>query len=151
MIPFVSLSTAATRFNHPRGRNTFANVTEVATPDPLTAVIVLSQPAPFLIKALAGCESGIVPKHIYDGTDPVTNPNGNAPIGTGPYKFKEWVRGSHINFVRNPNYWEKGKPYLDAIIFRDISGAVVGVVRMRSGSEFATVAPHFFFGQTAFM
>ena len=39
---------------HPRGRNTFANVVEVQTPDPLTAVIVLSKPAPYLIKAFPG-------------------------------------------------------------------------------------------------
>ena len=82
---------------HPRGRNTFANVIEVQTPDPLTAVIVLSKPAPYLIKALTAAESPMVPKHIYEGTDPLTNQNGNAPIGTGPYMFKEWVRGSHVD------------------------------------------------------
>ena len=51
---------------HPRGRNTFANVTEVQTPDPLTAVIVLSKPAPYLIKALTAAESPMIPKHIYE-------------------------------------------------------------------------------------
>src|SRR5580658_8306740 len=54
---------------HPRGRNTFANVSEVQTPDPLTAVIVLNKPAPYLIKALTAAESPIVPKHIYENTD----------------------------------------------------------------------------------
>jgi peptide/nickel transport system substrate-binding protein len=58
---------------------------------------------------------------------------GNAPIGTGPFVFKEWVRGSHISVERNPTYWESGKPYLDRIVFRDISGAVVGVQRLVTG------------------
>jgi ABC-type transport system substrate-binding protein len=91
---------------HPRGRNTYANVLEVQTPDPLTAVIVLSKPAPYLIKALTAAESPMMPRHIYEGSDPLTNQNGNAPIGTGPYLFKEWVRGSHVIYERNPNYWD---------------------------------------------
>ncbi|WP_398496361.1 ABC transporter substrate-binding protein, partial [Variovorax sp.] len=49
---------------HPRGRGTFANVVEVRTPDPYTAVVVLSKPAPFLLTALAATESPIVPKHL---------------------------------------------------------------------------------------
>lgn len=106
---------------HPRGRSTFANVTSVATPDDHTAIFELSKPAPFLIKALAGAESPIVPKHIYENTDPLTNPNNVAPIGTGPFVFKEWVRGSHIRYERNPNYWAPGKPKIDQLIIRIIT------------------------------
>jgi len=93
---------------HPRGRATFAALAEVQTPDPHTAIFVLSKPAPFILSALAACESPIVPKHLYDGADPATN--GNAPIGTGPFLFKEWVRGSHIVYERNPDYWDAPKP-----------------------------------------
>jgi peptide/nickel transport system substrate-binding protein len=57
----------------------------------------------------------------------------NAPVGTGPFIFKEWVRGSHITLVRNARYWETGKPHLDRIVFHDISGAVVGVQRLVTG------------------
>jgi peptide/nickel transport system substrate-binding protein len=110
---------------HPRGANTFANVSEVRTPDAHTAVIVLSKPAPYLIRAFTAAESPILPKHIYENTDPLTNPNGNAPIGTGPYRFKEWVRGSHVVYERNPDYWDSPKPYIDRLIVRFIhdSGA----------------------------
>ena len=55
------------------------------------------------------------------------------PVGTGPFVFKEWVRGSHITVERNPDYWEEGLPYLDRIEFKDISGAVVGVQRLKTG------------------
>ncbi|GHT88082.1 peptide ABC transporter substrate-binding protein [Betaproteobacteria bacterium] len=103
---------------HPRGVNTFANVEEVKTPDAHTAILVLSKPAPYLIKAFAAAESPVLPRHIYAGTDPLTNPNGNAPIGTGPYKFKEWVRGSHIIYERNPDYWDKPKPYIDRLVVK---------------------------------
>lgn len=92
----------------------------VDTPDPLTAVFHLSKPAPYLLTALDASESPIVPKHVYEGTDPLANKNASAPIGTGPFIFKEWVKGSHIILDRNPNYWDKGKPYLDRIVIRFI-------------------------------
>jgi len=108
---------------HPRGRGTFAGVTEVATPDPLTAVIVLSKPAPYLISALAAGEAPIVPKHIYQDTDISANPNNGHPTGTGPFVFREWVKGSHVILDRNPAYWDKPKPYLDRVIIRFIPDA----------------------------
>ena len=37
------------------------------------------------------------------------------PIGTGPFKFVEFKRNESIKLVRNPDYWKKGRPYLDAI------------------------------------
>jgi peptide/nickel transport system substrate-binding protein len=55
---------------------------------------------------------------------------GNNPVGTGPFVFKEWVKGSQITVERNPSYWESGKPYLDRIVFRDIAGSIVGVQRL---------------------
>jgi peptide/nickel transport system substrate-binding protein len=58
---------------------------------------------------------------------------GNAPVGSGAFVFKEWVRGSHLTVERNSKYWETGKPYLDRVVFRDISGAVVGVQRLVTG------------------
>jgi peptide/nickel transport system substrate-binding protein len=119
---------------HPRGRAIFANVSEVQTPDAHTAVIVLSKPAPYLITALAGTESPIVPKHLYEGTDITANQYNSAPVGTGPFVFKEWVKGSHAVFERNPNYWDKPKPYLDKIIVRFIPDAVARAAALESGS-----------------
>jgi len=57
----------------------------------------------------------------------------NHPVGTGPFVFKEWVKGSHITVERNPNYWETDKPYLDRIVFRDIAGSIVGAQRLLTG------------------
>ncbi|CAO3359086.1 ABC transporter substrate-binding protein [Azospirillum melinis] len=117
----VAYSIKLLKENHPRGRGTFAFVTAVETPDPHTAVLRLSKPAPYLIAALDASESPIVPKHVYEGTDPLTNRNASAPIGTGPFLFKEWVKGSHVILERNPNYWDKGKPYLDRVVVRFIA------------------------------
>ena len=41
-----------------------------------------------------------------------------APVGSGPYMFKEWKAGESLTLVKNPNYWQKGKPYLDKIVLK---------------------------------
>ena len=84
---------------------------EVQTPDDHTVVLKLDAPIPYLIKAFAAAELPIVPRHIDDGTDPFTNRNNSAPIGTGPFRFKEWVRGDHVVYERNADYWDSPRPY----------------------------------------
>jgi peptide/nickel transport system substrate-binding protein len=51
--------------------------------------------------------------------------------GTGPYKFVEYVRGSHWVGKKNPDYWDKGKPYLDGyrVIFIQDAAAQVAAIR----------------------
>jgi peptide/nickel transport system substrate-binding protein len=129
----VAFSILALKEFHPRGRATFANVTEVRTPDADTAIIVLSKPAPYLITALASSESPIVPKHLYAGTDVRSNPYNAKPVGTGPFIFKEWAKGSHIILERNPNYWDKPKPYLDRIVVRIVPDASARAAGLESG------------------
>ena len=58
---------------------------------------------------------------------------GSNPVGTGPFLFKEWVRGSHVRLERNPDYWEEGLPYLDKIDYEDVAGSVVGIQRLVTG------------------
>ena len=118
---------------HPRGRSTFANVSAVDTPDELTAVFHLAKPAPYLIKALAGAESPILPKHIYEQGDPTRNPANNAPIGTGPFRFKEWARGNYAMYERNETYWSPGKPYLDRLIVKFVPDAAARSVLFETG------------------
>lgn len=118
---------------HPRGRNTFLNLVDVETPDPLTAILKLSKPAPYLITALASSETPIVPRHIYEGTKVAENPANLAPIGTGPFRFKEWVRGSHLVYERNPDYWDQPRPYLDQLIVRFIPDAAARSIAIETG------------------
>jgi peptide/nickel transport system substrate-binding protein len=119
---------------HPRGRTTFSNLKEVRAVDDFTVLATLSKPAPYLLSALAAGESPIVPHHIYeDKGDPLQNPNNRAPIGTGPFMFKEWVRGSYVSYVRNPNYWDAPKPYLDALLVRIIPDGAARAVAFETG------------------
>lgn len=119
--------------HHPRGRGVFAKVTAVETPDPLTAVFKLSEPAPALMYALAGWESPMLPKHVYEGTDVLKNPANNAPVGTGPFKFVEWQRGSYIVLEKNPDYWDAGKPLLDKLVVRIYSDPAARVAAFEAG------------------
>ncbi len=55
------------------------------------------------------------------------------PIGTGPFKFVEWVRGSRIVLEANPDYWEEGKPHVAEVIFRPIPESSTRLAAIQTG------------------
>jgi len=118
---------------HPRGAATFREVTEIDTPDALTAVLKLATPAPYLMMALSGYESPMLPRHLFEGTDIPASKYANAPVGTGPFKFVEWQRGQFMRFDRNPDYWKKGRPYLDRIVARFIADSSTRTAAIEKG------------------
>ena len=106
---------------HPRGINTFRAVTSIDTPDALTAVFNLSEPAPYMMMALSSYESPMIPKHVYGSGDIALHPSANTPIGTGPFKFAEWQKGQFMRFDRNADYRKPGLPHVDRIVARFIA------------------------------
>ena len=117
---------------HPRGGATLDVIEFVDTPDEMTAVFNLSEPAPYLMVALNGYESPIVAKHIFEGGDPRENDTSNKPIGTGPFKFVEWQKGQYVRLDKYEDYWQDGKPYLDRIVVRFIADAATRTAAMES-------------------
>ena len=118
---------------HARSASVFKNVASIETPDDATVVVNLKEPfAPFL-DLLTADNVGIQPRHVYEGTDPLKNPANLRPVGTGPYKFDSWQSGQSITFVRNPDYWDKGRPYLDRIVFRIIPDANTRALALEAG------------------
>ncbi|MCW5729671.1 MAG: ABC transporter substrate-binding protein [Alphaproteobacteria bacterium] len=108
---------------NPRARGVLLHVADVEAPDPHTVVFRMKQPfAPFL-GAFVPSNMPMVPKHLYEGTEFRTNPANQKPIGTGPFKFKEWQRGQYVHLVRNEDYWKPGLPYLEEIYFRTLPDA----------------------------
>jgi peptide/nickel transport system substrate-binding protein len=118
---------------HPRAPVVLGDLIAVDTPDPLTAVFHFSHPAPYLMMALSGYDAPILSKSAFESTDPAANPTANKPIGTGPFKFGAWERGQYIRLDRNPNYWQKGLPYLDHIVARFIPDASTRSAALETG------------------
>jgi peptide/nickel transport system substrate-binding protein len=58
---------------------------------------------------------------------------GRNPVGTGPFKFVEWVPEDHLTIRRFDSYWEPGKPYLDEIIYRPVPDNTVRTTMVRTG------------------
>lgn len=80
--------------------------------DPSTVTVHLSQPVSAFLYNISILPAFIVPKKLVEQQGEKFF---RKPVGSGPFMVKEWLLGSHITFVRNPNYWEPGKPYLDEV------------------------------------
>jgi peptide/nickel transport system substrate-binding protein len=55
------------------------------------------------------------------------------PVGTGPFKFQSFSPGQRSVFVKNPNYWEKGKPYADQLVIIDFPSDTARVNALLGG------------------
>lgn len=121
---------------HPSRGSWCPNVEAFQATAPHTFVISLKQPYPPLMVLLAyTLRSGalILPKHIYAGSDPSKNPANDKPVGSGPFKFVSWERGSHVKLERNPDYFMAGKPYLDGLIVQVIADASARILAFERG------------------
>ncbi|MBX9843481.1 MAG: hypothetical protein K2Z80_16905 [Xanthobacteraceae bacterium] len=123
----------ATAKLHPWGRLAFKTLDRVETPDRHIAIIHLKTPSASLMQATDIAVSPILPKRKWEGTEIVKNPLNFAPIGTGPFKFVEYVRGQHIRYAKNDRYFEKGKPHIDEIVLRVMPDAAARIAAFEQG------------------
>ena len=110
-------------------------IDSIDTPSPDKAVVNLKQPfGPLLISLACGWGGAILPKHVFEGSNIPQNPASTTnPVGTGGFTLKEWKRGDNIRMVRNPNYWEPGKPYLDEVVARIIPQPAARTQALQAG------------------
>ncbi|MET3794223.1 ABC transporter substrate-binding protein [Aquamicrobium terrae] len=124
---------------HSRGTANFGKVSDIATPDPLTVVFTLEEPVPYFMKVFQPGEAPMFAEHSFEGVDmsDIAAVRGASamqnPVGTGPFKFKEWQKGSHIALERNPDYWRKGFPCLDGIVARVIPDGAARAIALETG------------------
>ena len=59
---------------------------------------------------------------------------GTHPLGTGAFMLQSWQKGSELDLVRNPYYWQKGKPYLDKLVFKVVGDDNARVLQLQSGA-----------------
>jgi peptide/nickel transport system substrate-binding protein len=100
----------------------FLNIADVKVSGPLSVVVTTKVPWPaFPAFLFLSGRAGIVAPAQLANRDTCMN----HPIGTGPFAFDKWVVNDSLTVKRNPNYWRKGLPYLDKIIFRPVPEAQV--------------------------
>lgn len=129
----VQFSLLALKTHGPRGRISFANIDRIETPGPYTAIVKLSKPTPYFLKALSAAETPIIPRHAYPSDDLGSSRNNDAPIGTGPFIFEEWKRGSYISLRRNPEYWRSEHPYLDRVVVKFVADPAAASIALETG------------------
>jgi peptide/nickel transport system substrate-binding protein len=105
-------------------------IESIETPDEHTVVLHLSEQYGPLLESLS--QQLMVPKHVYEGTDYVTNPANMAPVGTGPMMFESYSPGDEVILVRNPNWW-RGETQIDRAIYPVMSDANTRALAMLNG------------------
>ena len=102
----------------------------IATPDDRTVVVTLTRPDATFLHLMAINFGFVVPKEEIEkaGAD-----WGKQPVGTGAFKFVEWVPGQRIVLERNKDYFRQGVPYLDKLTFEFGQDPTVAVLRLKKG------------------
>jgi peptide/nickel transport system substrate-binding protein len=103
----------------------FAAIDTVEVVDPVTVKVTLKQPQGSFLYNLGWGDAVIVAPES-------AATNKEKPVGTGPFKFDNWAKGSAITIVRNPDYW--GEPVaLDRAEFRIVPDAASQIPALLSG------------------
>ena len=108
-------------------RDWYANVEAIEAPDPHTVVFRLKRAQPSILMMLASGYSPVYAAHLSAAS------YRTGCIGTGPYKLREWRKGEFIEYVRNPDYFIKGRPYLDGLKYVVIAERGTRTAALRSG------------------
>ncbi len=107
----------------------YENVVTIDTPDPYAVTFRLKRPQPSLLLMLASGYSPIYPAHV-----PVSELRSKC-VGTGPFKLKEYRQGELIEMVKNPDYFVKGRPYLDGIRYTIIKDRGTRYSALQAGRQ----------------
>jgi len=103
-------------------------IKEIKVVDAHTIQFVLNRTqAPFLANLGMSPFAIASPKAIEGGK------LGDEPVGTGPFKFAGWKRNDIITLEKNPDYWNKGYPKLDKVIFKVIPENTARLTALTSG------------------
>lgn len=116
----------------------FKQVKSITAPDSHTVRVTYDSP---FAPALASWGVSILPAHLLEGTDITRSPLARNPVGTGPYRFKEWISGQKIVLEVNSDYFE-GRPYIDKYIYRIIPDSSTMYMELKAGAiDLMTLTP----------
>ena len=107
-------------------KSVFDNISSIDTPDPQTVIVVLNNAdGNFLFRM--GENTAVI-------LDPKSAPTtATKPIGTGPFKFDAWAKGSSITLVKNDQFRDAGKVAMKKVTFRFINDAAAQVAALLAG------------------
>ncbi len=105
-------------------------IKSVDAPNPGTVVIHLKFPWAPLLADLSIFANGVVPNNYGGETE---NQFYQHPIGTGPFKWDYWHKGQALKLVKNTNYWQPGKPYLNSVTFTDVPSDNTRELQVKGG------------------
>jgi peptide/nickel transport system substrate-binding protein len=105
-------------------------IKSVEAPDPNTVVIKTKYPWAPLVADIALFNNAILPKDYAGMSQKDFYAN---PIGTGPFKWDHWTHGKEIKLVKNPDYWQKGKPYLDSVTWTTVPTDATRELQLKGG------------------
>ncbi len=112
------------------GRGYLSAIEQIEVPDTRTVRITTKQPSASLLAGMAGGWSSIVPREVIEQKGDLRR----TAVGTGPFIFQEWIPQSHLKAKKNPDYWDKGKPYVDAIEIKVIPDEASILAQLRTGN-----------------
>lgn len=126
--------------NNPRnnvpGRDGWDLITKIDEPDKYTVIYHMKKPYSGYLPSFfgsAGANPCVIPKHILGNLPDINHaPYNSKPVGIGPFRYTEWVRGDHITLEANPYYW-RGQPKIKKVIYRFIPDRNTLLTQMRTG------------------
>jgi len=108
----------------------FSPVKAVTKVDEHTIHFEMSDPFAPLLPALSTFAASIYSKANFEKWGEQA---GNHPLGTAAFMLDHWTQGQEVVLVRNPHYWQAGKPYLDKVVFRVVGDDNARVLQLNSG------------------
>jgi len=112
-------------------RSELTPIDKIETPDDYTVVIKLKNPYSPLLGILANRTTAIVPKEVVDANGGKLD---KVAVGTGPFKLVEYVPNTRTKLEKNPDYFVKGQPMLDAVIYQPIPDDTARSTAVRTGA-----------------
>jgi peptide/nickel transport system substrate-binding protein len=106
---------------------------EAVKVDDLTVRLITNQPNPTLQYATAEPQTAVFPSNYYK-LDAMEDATMNKPIGSGPYKFVDFVPNGHVTLILNPDYPGPEKPTIQTLIFRPVPEPATRMAELKSGN-----------------
>lgn len=118
----------------------FTSVKSLRKLDSRTIQIKLSEPNTPLLESLSVFAAAIVPEAVVK-KDP--KGFGQQPVGSGAFALKKFSKGQFTHLVRNPHYWQKGKPYLNEVMMYYVPDDNTRILKLQAGEvDASTLIPY---------